>query len=114
MFEEKFTAELDKGWTWVREDPKAWRIDKDTGALVLRTMPGSLHAERNNSKNLLLRPLPKSDKPLAVEVYVEGEPKTQFEHAKAHQNGGHDQQDAPGELGAGTLRVGHIHRSGML
>jgi regulation of enolase protein 1 (concanavalin A-like superfamily) len=79
LFAAKFTGKLEKGWSWVREDPKAWRIDK--GTLVLRTLPGYLHAEYNDSRNVLLRALPKSDKPLAVEAYVESEPKVQFEHA---------------------------------
>ncbi|MFO0965610.1 MAG: DUF1349 domain-containing protein [Gemmataceae bacterium] len=79
LFVEPFNDELGKGWSWVREDAKAWRLDK--GALVLRTLPGHLRAERNNSKNVLLRPLPKSDKPLMVEAYVESEPKAEFEHA---------------------------------
>jgi regulation of enolase protein 1 (concanavalin A-like superfamily) len=79
LFEEQFAAELGKGWSWVREDPKSWRIEK--GALVLRTLPGYLHAKHNDSKNILLRVLPESDKPLAVEVHVESEPKVQFEHA---------------------------------
>jgi regulation of enolase protein 1 (concanavalin A-like superfamily) len=81
LFEEKFTGELAKDWSWIREEPKAWRIDKENGALVLKTMPGALHMTSNNSRNLLLRPLPKSDKPLVVEVYVESEPKGQYEHA---------------------------------
>jgi WD40 repeat protein/regulation of enolase protein 1 (concanavalin A-like superfamily) len=79
LFEEPFTDQLAKGWSWVREDPKAWRLEK--GALVLRTLPGYLHAKENNARNILLRPLPKADKPLAVEVLVEGEPKVQYEHA---------------------------------
>jgi regulation of enolase protein 1 (concanavalin A-like superfamily) len=80
LFEETFAGEhLDKVWSWVREEPKAWRLDK--GALVLRTLPGYLHAKSNNSRNVLLRPLPKSDKALAVEVHVEAEPKAQYEHA---------------------------------
>ncbi len=79
LFEEPFSGKLDKEWSWLREDPQAWRIDQ--GTLVLRTLPGYLHAQRNDSKNVLLRPLPKSDKPLAVDVYVESEPKVQFEHA---------------------------------
>jgi regulation of enolase protein 1 (concanavalin A-like superfamily) len=79
LFAESFSGTLDKDWSWVREDAKAWKIDR--GALVLRTLPGYLHAKSNDSKNVLLRPLPKSDKPLAVEVYVEGEPKVQYEHA---------------------------------
>ena len=48
------------------------------------------------------------------QIAPEPGPQTQFEHPKAHQDGGHDQQDTPGKLGAGALRVGHIHRSGML
>lgn len=79
LFEEKFEGALDKEWSWVREDPKAWKLDK--GSLVCRVLPGYLHAKSNNSRNVLLRALPKSDKPLAVEVYLEGEPKVQFEHA---------------------------------
>jgi acetyl esterase/lipase/regulation of enolase protein 1 (concanavalin A-like superfamily) len=79
LFEETFAGDLGKDWSWVREEPRAWKIDK--GALVLRTLPGYLHAKSNDSKNVLLRPLPRSDRPLAVEVYVESEPKVQFEHA---------------------------------
>jgi regulation of enolase protein 1 (concanavalin A-like superfamily) len=79
LFEEKFADKLDKEWSWVREDRTAWRL-KD-GALVLQVMPGYLHADSNSSRNVLLRPLPNSDKPLAVEVHVEAQPKVQFEHA---------------------------------
>jgi len=79
LFEEKFADKLDKEWSWIREEPKAWRLEE--GALVMRVLPGYLHAKSNNSRNVLLRPLPKSDRPLAVEVYVEAEPKVQFEHA---------------------------------
>ena len=42
LFEEQFTGELGKEWSWVREDPKAWRIEK--GVLLLRILPGYLHA----------------------------------------------------------------------
>jgi regulation of enolase protein 1 (concanavalin A-like superfamily) len=79
LFEEKFAGSLDKEWTWVREEPGAWRLEN--GVLVLRTLPGYLHAKSNNSRNVLLRPLPRTDRPLAIEVYVESEPKVQFEHA---------------------------------
>lgn len=79
QFQERFTGELGKDWTWVREDPRAWRLDQ--GSLVLRNLPGYLHAKYNNSRNVLLRPLPGTDRPLAVEVFVESEPKVQYEHA---------------------------------
>ncbi|MBM3996111.1 MAG: DUF1349 domain-containing protein [Planctomycetes bacterium] len=81
LFEEKFAGELSKEWAWVREDAKAWRIDKDKGTLVLRNLPGYLHAGYNNSRNILLRPMPKSNKAIAIEVHVEAEPKVQYEHA---------------------------------
>jgi regulation of enolase protein 1 (concanavalin A-like superfamily) len=79
IFEEQFTGKLGEGWSWIREDPRAWRIDK--GALVLRALPGYLHAQYNDSRNVLLRALPASEHSLAIEVYVESEPKVQFEHA---------------------------------
>jgi regulation of enolase protein 1 (concanavalin A-like superfamily) len=79
LFEEPFTGKLENSWSWVREDPKAWRIDN--GALVVRTMPGHIHGGSNDARNVLIRPLPKSENPLAIEVYLEGEPKVQFEHA---------------------------------
>ena len=64
---------------WRYWHPKAWKLDK--GTLALRVLPGYLHAKNNNARNVLLRPLPRSDKPLAVEVFVQSEPKAQFEHA---------------------------------
>ena len=30
VFAELFDGKLAKGWSWVREDPKAWRIDNGT------------------------------------------------------------------------------------
>jgi regulation of enolase protein 1 (concanavalin A-like superfamily) len=80
LFKEEFASRLTDGWSWVREDPKAWKVEK--GALVLRTLPGYLHARSNDSKNILLRPVPDArDGRLAVEVYLESEPRTTYEHA---------------------------------
>ena len=80
LFEEKLAADkLDKGWSWVREDPKAWRIEK--GTLIFRTLPGALHAKSNSSRNILLRELPKSNKPIAIEVHLDSDPKVMYEHA---------------------------------
>jgi hypothetical protein len=55
LFEERFAGGLGKGWSWLREEPKAWKIEE--GALVLRTLPDYLHANFNDSRNVLLRPL---------------------------------------------------------
>ena len=83
LFQEEFTGQIDKGWTWLREDPAAWRLEN--GSLVLRPSPEGLHdysgKHARYSKNSLFRPLPNSSQPLAVEVHVEGEPQLQYEHA---------------------------------
>ena len=42
VFEETFNGKLDKDWSWVREEPKAWRMDNHT--LILRTLPGVMTA----------------------------------------------------------------------
>jgi beta-xylosidase len=79
LFEAKFAGELGDGWSWVREDPKAWKVEKE--GLSIRTQPGYLHASSNNSKNLLLRKPPETKKGLSIEVFVESQPVLQFEHA---------------------------------
>lgn len=73
-FEEKFEAPLGDGWSWVREDPAAWKIEK--GALRLNVLPGTLWKEKNTAKNILLRTLPENakDADLAIEVTVTNEP----------------------------------------
>lgn len=80
LFAENFSAKLDKEWAWVREDPVGWRLEKDS--VVLRTPEGYLHAKLNNSKNLLLRPVPEAHlAAVAIEVLIESDPKVQYEHA---------------------------------
>lgn len=80
VFAEPFDGTLAKGWFWVREDPKAWRIEN--GTLIIKTSMGSLWMEQNNNRNILLRSYPHAkDKPVAVEVLVENEPTNGFEHA---------------------------------
>ena len=61
LFAEQFAGKLDKEWSWVREDPKAWKLQD--GVLVIKNLPGYLHAKYNNSQNILLRPLAKTDTP---------------------------------------------------
>jgi regulation of enolase protein 1 (concanavalin A-like superfamily) len=80
LFEERFARDLDKGWSWVREAPEAWRIESNT--LSLRSLPGYLHANSNNSRNLLIRTPPKAQSnALAIEVSLDSELRTQYEHA---------------------------------
>ena len=77
-FEDKFDTKLGDGWTWLRENPKTWRI-RD-GGLEIRVEPGLA----NNVKNALLRPAPaRSKTAYAVEATVTftAPPTNQFEQA---------------------------------
>ena len=78
LFEDRFDGELADGWTWLRENPDAWRV-RDA-ALEIRIEPGLAH----NVKNALLRTAPDrhADK-YAFEVTVTNTvaPTQQYEQA---------------------------------
>jgi hypothetical protein len=78
LFEDSFEGKLGDGWTWLRENPDAWRI-KD-GALEIRVEPGVAH----NVKNALLRKAPdRAATKFAVEVTITflADPTRQYEQA---------------------------------
>lgn len=78
VFEDGFTKKPTDGWSWRRENPKAWRI-KDEG-LEIRVEPG----KANTVKNALLRKAPdRSTGTFAIEVTVTNtsKPTTQYEQA---------------------------------
>ncbi len=52
LFEDRFDGKLAGGWTWLREDPDAWRLRG--GALEIRLEPGNARTV----KNALVRPAP--------------------------------------------------------
>jgi hypothetical protein len=80
LFTDSFVDKLADGWSWVREDPKGWRLDKST--LEIRTSTGGLWAKENNGGNMSLRGLPEvREGKLAVEVLVEIEPTNMYENA---------------------------------
>ena len=80
LFTDPFVDKLADGWSWVREDPKGWRLDK--GALVIRTAVGGLWGKENGGGNIALRTPPDvKEGKLAVEVLVEIEPTSMFENA---------------------------------
>jgi len=65
IFEDTFDGKPAEGWTWLRENPDAWRI-KDN-ALEIRVEPGVAH----NVKNALVRKAPdRSQGTYAIEVTV--------------------------------------------
>lgn len=76
LFEDTFDEKLGDGWTWLRENPGAWRI-KD-GGLEIRVEPGKAHTV----KNALLRKAPDRSKTnFAVEVTITftADPTQQYE-----------------------------------
>jgi hypothetical protein len=78
VFQDKFEAKLGDGWTWLREDPKAWRIS--SGGLEIRVQPGVAA----NVRNALLRPAPDRGKATyAIEVTITftAPPTNQYEQA---------------------------------
>lgn len=78
VFVEGFDGKLGPGWTWLREDPAAWRL-RET-ALEIRVQPG----DANSVRNALVREAPdRREGTFAIEVTVRNEtvPTRQFEQA---------------------------------
>jgi regulation of enolase protein 1 (concanavalin A-like superfamily) len=78
VFKDDFKGKLAEGWTWVREDPKAWRITER--GLEIRIQPGNMWGPANNAKNVLVRAVPDPAKePVEVAVTVSNRPAEQYE-----------------------------------
>ncbi len=78
IFQDDFKGKLADGWTWVREDPKSWRVT-DAG-LEVRIQPGNMWGGANNAKNVLVRPVPDpATQPLEISVTVSNKPAGQYE-----------------------------------
>jgi hypothetical protein len=45
LFEDRFDGKLGEGWTWLRENPAAWRLREN--ALEIHVQPGDAHTVRN-------------------------------------------------------------------
>ncbi len=76
VFADTFDGKLGQGWSWLRENPAAWRIRE--GGLEIRVEPGLAH----NVKNALLRKAPdRREGTYAYEVTVTNltPPVVQFE-----------------------------------
>lgn len=71
LFEDKFAAAPGKGYSWIRADAAASKVEK--GALHLKALPGTIWEKTATQKNLLVRDVPayKEDEgSIAVEVTV--------------------------------------------
>ena len=78
LFSDDFKGKLADGWSWVREDPRGWRVS-DRG-LEIRVQPGNMWGSANNAKNVLVRPVPDTAKgTVEVAVTVENQPVEQYE-----------------------------------
>ncbi len=78
LFKDDFKKGLADGWSWVREDPKAWRTTDE--GLEMRILPGNLWGKANNAKNVLVRPVPDFGKDwINIGVSFENVPTENFE-----------------------------------
>jgi hypothetical protein len=78
LFQDTFEGKVADGWTWLREDKAAWRIQDK--ALQIRVQPG----DANTVKNALVRKAPdRREGKFAIEVTVRNDtvPTRQFEQA---------------------------------
>jgi hypothetical protein len=77
LFEENFTDAPDKGWSWLREIPNHWKIDKERNELLISPV-----WSEGNMKNIPLRAVPDvHESPLAIEVHIEHVPTGDYEYA---------------------------------
>jgi regulation of enolase protein 1 (concanavalin A-like superfamily) len=80
LFEEPFHDHLRDGWTWLREEPKAWRIEDNS--LVVDTLPGAMFGKEHSARNVLLRPAPVSaEQGFIIEAQITNDPQKTYEHA---------------------------------
>lgn len=78
VFEELFHDRLSEGWSWIREEPEAWRL-RD-GALEMRILPGNLWGGANTGRNILVRGAPDpAEGDIEITVKVESAPTGQYE-----------------------------------
>src|SRR5204862_4744081 len=56
LFSDNFTNGLARGWTWLREDPKAWRTTEHGLEVLLQ--PGNMWGPANDARNVLVRAAP--------------------------------------------------------
>jgi len=76
-FADDFKNHLDSGWSWVRENPKNWRIVPE--GLQIMIEPGNMWGSQNDGRNILWRPLPSSTNGVAFELTVQNVPTNQYE-----------------------------------
>jgi beta-xylosidase len=77
LFEENFADASGKDWTWLREIPNHWKIDKERKELLISPV-----WSEGNMKNIPLWTVPDvKTGSLAIEVHIEHEPTGDYEYA---------------------------------
>ena len=80
LLREDFNGKLAAGWSWIREQPSAWRVT--ARGLEVRPLPGNMWGPPNNASNVLVRPLPDPQGgELEIAVTIENRPTEQYEQA---------------------------------
>lgn len=69
---------LAPGWRWVRHEPAATRLE--AGEVLIRLLPGGMHADHDGVHNLLVRPFEPRD--AIVSVRVSHAPEGLYENAQ--------------------------------
>ena len=78
VFQDDFRGKLGDGWSWVREDPQAWRVTEQ--GLEIRVQPGNMWGAANNAKNVLVRSVPApTNGSIEVSVTLTNQPTEQYE-----------------------------------
>ncbi len=78
LFQDNFNGKLGRDWTWVREDPKSWRVAEH--GLEVRVQPGNMWGPANDARNVLVRNAPDPAKiAVQVSVRVANQPTAQYE-----------------------------------
>ena len=76
-FKDTFRGTMDQDWTWLHEAPEAWHVG--WRALHIRALPGTLWGDRDDARNILLRPAQPVENGLASEVTIRNIPQIQGE-----------------------------------
>jgi regulation of enolase protein 1 (concanavalin A-like superfamily) len=78
VFHDSFKGKLGEGWSWVREDPKQWRVGEQ--GLEVHVQPGNMWGPPNNAKNVLVRAaLDPERQPLEITASISNHPTAQYE-----------------------------------
>jgi len=78
LFDDSFQGKLGPAWSWIREDPKCWRVGEH--GLEVRIQPGNMWGPANDARNLLVRDAPDPKvQPVEITAAVWNRPTHQYE-----------------------------------